>query len=134
MTSVFPLSQTQPTVVNPVRRRSSTRISLVIFPLNNNFWLTLLLMIYIQRTVFGLTGCFYSIIHCSWTALKSHELPMTRCLVDLQPKPQGYMMPPPQMHYNGHFTEPYTSSQGKHCMKVGLCCHVLNLIFVTSLK
>uniref|UniRef100_A0A3Q1GD36 Tyrosine-protein phosphatase non-receptor type n=1 Tax=Acanthochromis polyacanthus TaxID=80966 RepID=A0A3Q1GD36_9TELE len=32
-------------------------------------------------------------------------------LVDLQPKPQGYMMPPPQMHYNGHFTEPYTSSQ-----------------------
>nr|XP_020469685.1 tyrosine-protein phosphatase non-receptor type 21 isoform X2 [Monopterus albus] len=47
--------QTQPTVVNPVRRRSSTRISL--------------------------------------------------------PKPQAYMMPPPQMHYNGHFTEPYTSSQ-----------------------
>uniref|UniRef100_A0A671V3M1 Tyrosine-protein phosphatase non-receptor type n=1 Tax=Sparus aurata TaxID=8175 RepID=A0A671V3M1_SPAAU len=27
------------------------------------------------------------------------------------PKPQAYMMPPPQMHYNGHFTEPYTSSQ-----------------------
>ncbi|CAN9502356.1 unnamed protein product [Ophioblennius macclurei] len=47
--------QSQPTVVNPVRRRSSTRISL--------------------------------------------------------PKPQAYMMPPPQMHYNGHFTEPYTSSQ-----------------------
>lgn len=47
--------QAQPTVVNPVRRRSSTRMSL--------------------------------------------------------PKPQGYMMPPPQMHYNGHFTEPYTSSQ-----------------------
>uniref|UniRef100_A0A667YXQ7 Tyrosine-protein phosphatase non-receptor type n=1 Tax=Myripristis murdjan TaxID=586833 RepID=A0A667YXQ7_9TELE len=47
--------QTQPTVVNPVRRRSSTRLSL--------------------------------------------------------PKPQAYMMPPPQMHYNGHFTEPYTSSQ-----------------------
>ncbi|XP_069008576.1 tyrosine-protein phosphatase non-receptor type 21 isoform X2 [Embiotoca jacksoni] len=46
--------QTQPTAVNPVRRRSSTRISL--------------------------------------------------------PKPQAYMMPP-QMHYNGHFTEPYTSSQ-----------------------
>uniref|UniRef100_A0A674N3X7 Tyrosine-protein phosphatase non-receptor type n=1 Tax=Takifugu rubripes TaxID=31033 RepID=A0A674N3X7_TAKRU len=22
-----------------------------------------------------------------------------------------YMMPPPQLHYNGHFTEPYTSSQ-----------------------
>lgn len=47
--------QTQPAVINPVRRRSSTRISL--------------------------------------------------------PKPQAYMMPPPQMHYNGHFTEPYTSSQ-----------------------
>uniref|UniRef100_A0A665WCR2 Tyrosine-protein phosphatase non-receptor type n=1 Tax=Echeneis naucrates TaxID=173247 RepID=A0A665WCR2_ECHNA len=27
------------------------------------------------------------------------------------PKPQPYMMPPPQMHYNGHFTEAYTSSQ-----------------------
>ncbi|KAM4541825.1 tyrosine-protein phosphatase non-receptor type 21 isoform 2-T2 [Odontesthes bonariensis] len=47
--------QTQPTAVNSVRRRSSTRISL--------------------------------------------------------PKQQAYMMPPPQMHYNGHFTEPYTSSQ-----------------------
>ncbi|XP_019728051.1 tyrosine-protein phosphatase non-receptor type 21 isoform X2 [Hippocampus comes] len=47
--------QTQSTVVNPVRRRSSTRLSLT--------------------------------------------------------KPQGFMMPPPQMHYNGHFTEPYTSSQ-----------------------
>ncbi|XP_077393958.1 tyrosine-protein phosphatase non-receptor type 21-like isoform X1 [Festucalex cinctus] len=47
--------QTQSTVINPVRRRSSTRLSL--------------------------------------------------------PKPQGYMMPPPPMHYNGHFTEPYTSSQ-----------------------
>uniref|UniRef100_A0A8C4ECE3 Tyrosine-protein phosphatase non-receptor type n=1 Tax=Dicentrarchus labrax TaxID=13489 RepID=A0A8C4ECE3_DICLA len=49
------VAQLTPTVVNPVRRRSSTRISL--------------------------------------------------------PKPQAYMMPPPQMHYNGHFTEPYTSSQ-----------------------
>ncbi|XP_061699927.1 tyrosine-protein phosphatase non-receptor type 21 isoform X2 [Syngnathoides biaculeatus] len=47
--------QSQPAVINPVRRRSSTRLSL--------------------------------------------------------PKPQGYMLPPPQMHYNGHFTEPYTSSQ-----------------------
>ncbi|XP_054652545.1 tyrosine-protein phosphatase non-receptor type 21 isoform X2 [Dunckerocampus dactyliophorus] len=47
--------QTEPTGVNLVRRRSSTRLSL--------------------------------------------------------PKPQGYMMPPPQMHYNGHFTEPYSSSQ-----------------------
>ncbi|XP_035599099.1 tyrosine-protein phosphatase non-receptor type 21 isoform X1 [Oncorhynchus keta] len=47
--------QTQPTAVNPVRRRSSTRMSL--------------------------------------------------------PKPPPYMLPPPQMHYNGHFTEPYTSSQ-----------------------
>ncbi|XP_061090132.1 tyrosine-protein phosphatase non-receptor type 21 isoform X2 [Conger conger] len=47
--------QTQAAAVNPVRRRSSTRLSL--------------------------------------------------------PKPQGYMMAPPQMHYNGHYTEPYTSSQ-----------------------
>ncbi|XP_034051205.1 tyrosine-protein phosphatase non-receptor type 21 isoform X2 [Thalassophryne amazonica] len=47
--------QNQPAVVKPVRRRSSTRLSL--------------------------------------------------------PKPQGYMLPPPQMHYNGHFTEPYMSSQ-----------------------
>ncbi|XP_030627519.1 tyrosine-protein phosphatase non-receptor type 21 [Chanos chanos] len=47
--------QTQPAVVNPVRRRSSTRMSL--------------------------------------------------------PKPQAYMMAPPQLHYNGHYTEPYTSSQ-----------------------
>ena len=23
------------------------------------------------------------------------------------------MAPPPQLHYNGHYTEPYTSSQGK---------------------
>ncbi|XP_052009433.1 tyrosine-protein phosphatase non-receptor type 21-like isoform X2 [Xyrauchen texanus] len=46
--------QTQPAPVNPVRRRSSTRLSL--------------------------------------------------------PKPQTYMMPP-QMHFNGHYTEPYTSSQ-----------------------
>ncbi|XP_037359639.1 tyrosine-protein phosphatase non-receptor type 21 [Talpa occidentalis] len=28
------------------------------------------------------------------------------------PKPQPYVMPaPPQLHYNGHYTEPYTSSQ-----------------------
>ncbi|XP_075470706.1 tyrosine-protein phosphatase non-receptor type 21 isoform X3 [Ascaphus truei] len=27
------------------------------------------------------------------------------------PKHQPYMMPPPQMHYNGHYNEPYTSSQ-----------------------
>uniref|UniRef100_A0AAZ3QQN1 Tyrosine-protein phosphatase non-receptor type n=1 Tax=Oncorhynchus tshawytscha TaxID=74940 RepID=A0AAZ3QQN1_ONCTS len=47
--------QTQPTAVNPVHRRSSTRMSL--------------------------------------------------------PKPPACMMPPPQMPYNGHFTEPYTSSQ-----------------------
>ncbi|XP_031435642.1 tyrosine-protein phosphatase non-receptor type 21 isoform X2 [Clupea harengus] len=46
--------QTQPAPVNPVRRRSSTRMSL--------------------------------------------------------PK-QPYMMAPPQLHYNGHYTEPYTSSQ-----------------------
>ncbi|XP_033893367.3 tyrosine-protein phosphatase non-receptor type 21-like isoform X1 [Acipenser ruthenus] len=47
--------QTQTAAVNPVRRRSSTRMSL--------------------------------------------------------PKPQPYMMPPPQLHYNGHYTEQYTSSQ-----------------------
>ncbi|XP_066524085.1 tyrosine-protein phosphatase non-receptor type 21 isoform X2 [Hoplias malabaricus] len=48
--------QTQPAPVNPVRQRSSTRMSL--------------------------------------------------------PKPQAYMMPPPpQLHYNGHYSEPYTSSQ-----------------------
>ncbi|XP_036590348.1 tyrosine-protein phosphatase non-receptor type 21 [Trichosurus vulpecula] len=48
--------QTQTLTVNPVRRRSSSRMSL--------------------------------------------------------PKPQPYVMPPPpQLHYNGHYTEPYTSSQ-----------------------
>uniref|UniRef100_A0A8D1GBR8 Tyrosine-protein phosphatase non-receptor type n=1 Tax=Sus scrofa TaxID=9823 RepID=A0A8D1GBR8_PIG len=48
--------QTQPVIVNPIRRRSSSRMSL--------------------------------------------------------PKPQPYVMaPPPQLHYNGHYTEPYTSSQ-----------------------
>ncbi|XP_004699121.1 tyrosine-protein phosphatase non-receptor type 21 [Echinops telfairi] len=48
--------QTQPVTVNPIRRRSSSRMSL--------------------------------------------------------PKPQPYgMPPPPQLHYNGHYTEPYTSSQ-----------------------
>uniref|UniRef100_A0A8B9LB23 protein-tyrosine-phosphatase n=1 Tax=Astyanax mexicanus TaxID=7994 RepID=A0A8B9LB23_ASTMX len=47
--------QTQPAPGNPVRQRSSTRMSL--------------------------------------------------------PKPQAYMMPPPQLHYNGHYNEPYTSSQ-----------------------
>ncbi|KAF7252025.1 Tyrosine-protein phosphatase non-receptor type 21 [Varanus komodoensis] len=33
--------------------------------------------------------------------------------MSLQPKPQPYMMPPPppQLHYNGHYAEPYTSSQ-----------------------
>ncbi|XP_077179542.1 tyrosine-protein phosphatase non-receptor type 21 isoform X2 [Paroedura picta] len=52
----LPKGQTQAVTVNPVRRRSSSRISL--------------------------------------------------------PKPQPYMMPPPpQLHYNGHYTEPYTSSQ-----------------------
>ncbi|XP_062863723.1 tyrosine-protein phosphatase non-receptor type 21 isoform X2 [Trichomycterus rosablanca] len=47
--------QAEPAPVNPVRRRSSTRISM--------------------------------------------------------PKPQTYMLPPPQLHYNGHYPEPYTSSQ-----------------------
>ncbi|XP_015206029.1 tyrosine-protein phosphatase non-receptor type 21 isoform X1 [Lepisosteus oculatus] len=53
--SLLNKGQTQNAPVNPVRRRSSTRMSL--------------------------------------------------------PKPQPYMMPPPQVHYNGHYTEPYTSSQ-----------------------
>uniref|UniRef100_A0A8D1Z852 Tyrosine-protein phosphatase non-receptor type n=2 Tax=Sus scrofa TaxID=9823 RepID=A0A8D1Z852_PIG len=40
---------------------------------------------------------FYRLNQCS----------LTRC-----PKPQPYVMaPPPQLHYNGHYTEPYTSSQ-----------------------
>ncbi|KAI5102513.1 tyrosine-protein phosphatase non-receptor type 21 isoform X1 [Silurus meridionalis] len=47
--------QAEPTPVNPVRRRSSTRISM--------------------------------------------------------PKPQTYMMPPHQLHYNSHYREPYKSSQ-----------------------
>ncbi|XP_026789794.1 tyrosine-protein phosphatase non-receptor type 21 isoform X2 [Pangasianodon hypophthalmus] len=47
--------QAEPTPVNPVRRRSSTRISM--------------------------------------------------------PKPQTYTMPPPQLHYNSHYREPYKSSQ-----------------------
>ncbi|XP_039189387.1 tyrosine-protein phosphatase non-receptor type 21 isoform X4 [Crotalus tigris] len=53
----LPKGQAQTVTVNPVRRRSSSRLS-------------------------------------------------------LQPKPQPYMMPPPpQLHYNGHYPEPYTSSQ-----------------------
>ncbi|XP_060735462.1 tyrosine-protein phosphatase non-receptor type 21 isoform X2 [Tachysurus vachellii] len=47
--------QAEPAPVNPVRRRSSTRISM--------------------------------------------------------PKPQTYMMPPPQLHYSSHYREPYKSSQ-----------------------
>uniref|UniRef100_A0A8C8FP47 Tyrosine-protein phosphatase non-receptor type n=1 Tax=Oncorhynchus tshawytscha TaxID=74940 RepID=A0A8C8FP47_ONCTS len=35
----------------------------------------------------------------------------TGVLCSHSPKPPPYMLPPPQMHYNGHFTEPYTSSQ-----------------------
>uniref|UniRef100_A0A8B9LJN0 Tyrosine-protein phosphatase non-receptor type n=1 Tax=Astyanax mexicanus TaxID=7994 RepID=A0A8B9LJN0_ASTMX len=37
--------------------------------------------------------------------------PIMVLLFLLQPKPQAYMMPPPQLHYNGHYNEPYTSSQ-----------------------
>ncbi|KAF4788623.1 tyrosine-protein phosphatase non-receptor type 21 isoform X5 [Turdus rufiventris] len=52
----LPKGQSQPVTVNPVRRRSSSRMSM--------------------------------------------------------PKPQPYMMsPPPQLHYNGHYSEPYASSQ-----------------------
>uniref|UniRef100_A0A8C8FR58 Tyrosine-protein phosphatase non-receptor type n=1 Tax=Oncorhynchus tshawytscha TaxID=74940 RepID=A0A8C8FR58_ONCTS len=36
------------------------------------------------------------------------------------PKPPPYMLPPPQMHYNGHFTEPYTSSQGTYKVRPDL--------------
>ncbi|KAB0399276.1 hypothetical protein E2I00_013258 [Balaenoptera physalus] len=58
--------QTQTVIVNPIRRRSSSRMSL--------------------------------------------------------PKPQPYVMPPPpQLHYNGHYTEPYTSSQGE--LQIGLKKH-----------
>ncbi|XP_028917915.1 tyrosine-protein phosphatase non-receptor type 21 [Ornithorhynchus anatinus] len=62
--------QTQTVAVNPVRRRSSSRMSL--------------------------------------------------------PKPQPFMMPPPpQLHYNGHYTEPYTSSQDNLFVnnQNGFYCH-----------
>ncbi|XP_021535480.1 tyrosine-protein phosphatase non-receptor type 21 [Neomonachus schauinslandi] len=64
--------QTQTVTVNPIRRRSSSRVSL--------------------------------------------------------PKPQPYVMPPPpQLHYNGHYTEPYTSSQDNlfATNQNGYCCHSL---------
>ncbi|XP_038128509.1 tyrosine-protein phosphatase non-receptor type 21 isoform X1 [Cyprinodon tularosa] len=37
--------------------------------------------------------------------------------------PQAYMMPPSQMHYNGHFTEPYTSSQDNLYVNNGYYYH-----------
>ncbi|XP_027426425.1 tyrosine-protein phosphatase non-receptor type 21 [Zalophus californianus] len=64
--------QTQTVTVNPIRRRSSSRVSL--------------------------------------------------------PKPQPYVMPPPpQLHYNGHYTEPYTSSQDNlfATNQNGYYCHSL---------
>uniref|UniRef100_A0A8C0PPF3 Tyrosine-protein phosphatase non-receptor type n=1 Tax=Canis lupus familiaris TaxID=9615 RepID=A0A8C0PPF3_CANLF len=64
--------QTQTVTVNPLRRRSSSRVSL--------------------------------------------------------PKPQPYVMPPPpQLHYNGHYTEPYTSSQDNlfATNQNGYYCHSL---------
>ncbi|XP_059229545.1 tyrosine-protein phosphatase non-receptor type 21 [Mustela nigripes] len=64
--------QTQTVTVNPIRRRSSSRVSL--------------------------------------------------------PKPQPYVMPPPpQRHYNGHYTEPYTSSQDNlfATNQNGYYCHSL---------
>ncbi|XP_032200624.1 tyrosine-protein phosphatase non-receptor type 21 [Mustela erminea] len=64
--------QTQTVTVNPIRRRSSSRVSL--------------------------------------------------------PKPQPYgMPPPPQRHYNGHYTEPYTSSQDNlfATNQNGYYCHSL---------
>lgn len=42
------------------------------------------------------------------------------------PKPQPYAMPPPpQLHYNGHYTEPFASSQDNIFVpnKNGFCCH-----------
>uniref|UniRef100_A0A452QZ21 Tyrosine-protein phosphatase non-receptor type n=1 Tax=Ursus americanus TaxID=9643 RepID=A0A452QZ21_URSAM len=44
------------------------------------------------------------------------------------PKPQPYVMPPPpQLHYNGHYTEPYTSSQDNlfATNQNGYYCHSL---------
>uniref|UniRef100_A0A8C7BC67 Tyrosine-protein phosphatase non-receptor type n=1 Tax=Neovison vison TaxID=452646 RepID=A0A8C7BC67_NEOVI len=44
------------------------------------------------------------------------------------PKPQPYVMPPPpQRHYNGHYTEPYTSSQDNlfATNQNGYYCHSL---------
>ncbi|KAF5922953.1 hypothetical protein HPG69_013299 [Diceros bicornis minor] len=66
--------QTQTVTVNPIRRRSSSRMSLKFFNAEKETSRELLYLYY--------------------------------------PKPQPYVMPPPpQLHYNGHYTEPYTSSQ-----------------------
>ncbi|XP_066484290.1 tyrosine-protein phosphatase non-receptor type 21 isoform X2 [Tiliqua scincoides] len=59
---------------------------------------------------------FYRLNKCSLQTQTVTVNPVRRrssSRMSLQPKPQHYMMPPPppQLHYNGHFVEPYTSSQ-----------------------
>ncbi|KAJ6661276.1 hypothetical protein lerEdw1_015413 [Lerista edwardsae] len=59
---------------------------------------------------------FYRLNKCSLQTQTVTVNPVRRrssSRMSLQPKPQPYMMPPPppQLHYNGHFVEPYTSSQ-----------------------
>ncbi|XP_063146273.1 tyrosine-protein phosphatase non-receptor type 21 isoform X2 [Candoia aspera] len=59
---------------------------------------------------------FYRLNKCSLQAQTVTVNPVRRrssSRMSLQPKPQPYMMPPPppQLHYNGHYPEPYTSSQ-----------------------
>ncbi|XP_034274178.1 tyrosine-protein phosphatase non-receptor type 21 isoform X3 [Pantherophis guttatus] len=58
---------------------------------------------------------FYKLNKCSLQAQTVTVNPVRRrssSRLSLQPKPQPYMMPPPpQLHYNGHYPEPYASSQ-----------------------
>ncbi|KAM6461227.1 tyrosine-protein phosphatase non-receptor type 21 isoform 3-T5 [Liasis olivaceus] len=58
---------------------------------------------------------FYRLNKCSLQAQTVTVNPVRRrssSRMSLQSKPQPYMMPPPpQLHYNGHYPEPYTSSQ-----------------------
>ncbi|XP_026534944.1 tyrosine-protein phosphatase non-receptor type 21 isoform X3 [Notechis scutatus] len=58
---------------------------------------------------------FYRLNKCSLQAQTVTVNPVRRrstSRLSLQPKPQPYMMPPPpQLHYNGHYPEPYASSQ-----------------------
>ncbi|XP_013931582.1 PREDICTED: tyrosine-protein phosphatase non-receptor type 21 isoform X1 [Thamnophis sirtalis] len=58
---------------------------------------------------------FYRLNKCSLQTQTVTVNPVRRrssSRLPLQPKPQPYMMPPPpQLHYNGHYPEPYASSQ-----------------------